>query len=90
MRTINDSISIGQGFSRIESRKSGDLEWTDGVYVTPNGVVIVQAQGGDDPFTRLDFALNGTLYMRTFDGKNYKPRHIARLAIKFAAEQTAK
>lgn len=89
MRTIDDSISIGQGFSRIVIRESGGLEWTDGEYVTPNGIVIVQAQGGDSPFTRLDFALNGTLYKRTFGGKNYKPRHIARLAIKFAAE-TAK
>ena len=89
MKHNDDSMSLARrGYGRIEVRKDG---WTDGEVVTPFGIVSVYAQGDaeNQPHTRLDFAWNGRLYMRNFDGVRYSPRGLVTKAMQFASEIAA-
>lgn len=86
MKHNDDSMSLARrGYGRINVHKDG---WTDGEVVTPFGIVSVYAQGDDEnrPHTRLDFAWDGRLYMRNFDGRRYSPRGLVTKAMQFASE----
>lgn len=90
MKVSDDSMSLQRPFSRLHDRKEYG-GWTEGEVVTRDGIVSVYAQGGDenDKHTRLDFALNGRLYMRHFQGKRYSHRGLVTIAARFAAEMVS-
>ena len=83
MKYLDDKVSAKKPFGRMRRNPDG---WTDGEVVTPNGIVSVYAQD-DEKFhlTRLDFAYEGTLYMRSWD-KRYSPRGIVTKAYQFTQD----
>ena len=86
-RISDESMSLQRPCSRLHDRKEYG-GWTEGDILTRDGIVSVYAQGGDgnEKHTRLDFALNGRLYMRHFHRKRYSHRGLVTIAARFAAE----
>ncbi len=84
MKTYNHSWAIGKGYSRLTDRKAG---YTEGVVVTPHGMVWAYAQGDEhwNHITRLDFSIDGRVHARTIE-KKLTHRGIATKARQFAAE----
>lgn len=84
MKIINDSCSIGGGWSNIKRHGSDSIS---GIVITTQGIVEIYAQGNEEYIyaSRLNFAWKGRMYLRTFD-KRYSPRGIVTKAKQFAKE----
>jgi len=78
------NYSVGRGYSSVCDRKDG---WTDGEVLTPQGIVLAYAQGGEKQFhhTSLRMVVNGRVYHRSWN-KRYTKRGIARKAREFARD----
>src|ERR1035437_10347619 len=85
---FDDKMRLRSNCNRVHKQESSDAWWLDGDVVTHCGIVSVQAEQGSNNrkgFTRLDFALDGKLHIRTYQ-KFYSKRGISLLAGRFAQD----
>lgn len=86
MKVYDNNWKFGSAFSWIR-----DLEdWTEGTIATRYGIVSVYTQGDArvEHYSRLDFARDGRLYTRNFEGKRYSHRGLVTKAKEFARQIT--
>jgi hypothetical protein len=91
-KIFDDSMSLRRPCQRLQHRKAGYGNWTEGDVLTPDGIVSVYSQDGEstrDRHTRLDFVAHGRLYMRHINGKCYSHRGLVTIAARFAAEMVS-
>jgi hypothetical protein len=81
-RITDHNYAVGRPFARLST--NAQYDYTLGTIFTPVGFVAVYTQGGDDPYTSLDFIHEGRAYSRNFDGKTFTERGLVTVAHRFA------
>ena len=86
-RYYDDSFAVGKGWGGSHIELNKEYNYLDGDVITPQGIVLVYAQGDKEAFhaSRLDFVWRGRYYVRNFE-KRYTPRGLVTKAKQFAKE----